>query len=97
MWCYGAPVFFGIKPELVVKGGFIAWSPMGDSAASLMTCEPVIMRPQWGAFGSAPQSLSVSFVNPLAIKSGLQEKLKLAKPLIPTQGTRKTEQAAYVA
>ncbi|MXW47101.1 MAG: urease subunit alpha [Gammaproteobacteria bacterium] len=82
------PGFFGIKPELVVKGGFIAWSPMGDSAASLMTCEPVIMRPQWGAFGSAQKSLSVSFVNPLAIQKDLQTKLNLTKKLVPTSGTR---------
>ena len=47
------PAFFGIKPELVIKGGFIAWGAMGDSAASLMTCEPILMRPQWGAFGRA--------------------------------------------
>ncbi len=83
------PGFFGIKPELVVKGGFIAWAPMGDSAASLMTCEPVIMRPQWGAFGSAQKSLSASFVNPLAIESDLQGQLNLTKPLLPTRGTRK--------
>jgi len=42
------PAFFGIKPELMVKGGFIAWGMMGDSAVSLMTCEPLLMRPQWG-------------------------------------------------
>jgi urease subunit alpha len=83
------PGFFGIKPELIVKGGFIAWSPMGDSAASLMTCEPLLMRPQWGAFGSAQKSLSVSFANPLAIESGLQDKLGLTKALVPTSGTRK--------
>jgi len=83
------PGFFGIKPELVVKGGFIAWAPMGDSAASLMTCEPLKMRPQWGAFGSAPKSLSASFVNPLAIESDLQGQLNLTKPLLPTRGTRK--------
>ncbi len=83
------PGFFGIKPELVIKGGFIAWSAMGDSAASLMTCEPLSMRPQWGAFGSAQKALSVSFVNPRAIEAGLQEKLALTKRLVPTRGTRK--------
>lgn len=83
------PGFFGIKPELVVKSGFIVWSPMGDSAASLMTCEPLVMRPQWGAFGSAAKSLSVSFVNPKAIEAGLQDKLGLSKALVPTGGTRK--------
>ena len=83
------PGFFGIKPELVVKGGFIAWAPMGDSAASLMTCEPLKMRPQWGAFGSAPKSLSACFVNPLAIDAGLSSKLNLTKQLLPTKATRK--------
>lgn len=83
------PAFFGIKPELVVKGGFIVWSPMGDSAASLMTCEPVIMRPQWGAFGGAPSQLSFNFVNPLAIEAGLSDKLGLKKGLLPSYGTRK--------
>ncbi|MEX0810097.1 MAG: urease subunit alpha [Dongiaceae bacterium] len=83
------PGFFGIKPELVVKGGFIAWGAMGDSAASLMTCEPVMMRPQWGAFGRAKQSLSACFVNPLALEKSVGERLDLRKKLLPTKGTRK--------
>jgi urease subunit alpha len=83
------PAFFGIKPELVVKGGFIVYAPMGDSAASLMTCEPLIMRPQWGAFGKAKQALSACFVNPLAIERGLAETLGLTKQLLPSRGTRK--------
>ena len=83
------PAFFGIKPELVIKGGFIAWSPMGDSAASLMTCEPLIMRPQWGAYGRARQALSACFVNPRAIERGLAGKLGLEKALLPAVGTRR--------
>ena len=83
------PGFFGIKPEIVVKGGFIAWGAMGDSAASLMTCEPLLMRPQWGAFGRAKQALSACFVNPLAIEADIAGKLDLAKPLLPATGTRK--------
>jgi urease subunit alpha len=83
------PGFFGIKPELVVKGGFIAWGAMGDSAASLMTCEPLVMRPQWGAFGRAKQSLSACFVNPLALEKGVGARLELRKMLLPTRGTRK--------
>ncbi|MEM8843925.1 MAG: urease subunit alpha [Pseudomonadota bacterium] len=83
------PAFFGIKPELIVKGGFIVWSAMGDSSASLMTCEPMLMRPQWGAFGSAKQQLSVNFVNQLAVDNNLQEKLGLKKELLPAVGTRK--------
>jgi urease subunit alpha len=83
------PAFFGIKPELVVKGGFIAWGAMGDSAASLMTCEPLRMRPQWGAFGLAKQALSASFVNPAAIARDIAGRLGLRKMVLPTGGTRK--------
>ena len=83
------PAFFGIKPELIIKGGFIVWAAMGDSAASLMTCEPLQMRPQWGAFGEARKALSASFVNPLAIDGGLAGALGLTKALLPTVGTRK--------
>jgi urease subunit alpha len=83
------PGFFGIKPELVVKSGFIVWSAMGDSAASLMTCEPLLMRPQWGAFGEARKHLSVNFVNQLAVDGGIQDKLGLLKQCLPGKGTRK--------
>ena len=82
------PAYFGSKPELIVKGGFIAWGAMGDSAASLMTCEPLIMRPQWGAFGRAAPDLSACFVNPLAIENNLADKLDLKKSLLPAKGTR---------
>jgi urease subunit alpha len=83
------PAMFGIKPELIVKGGFIVMGPMGDSAASLMTCEPLIMRPQWGAYGVAKQHLSANFVNPLAIEANLADTLGLTKALLPASGTRK--------
>ena len=82
------PAFFGIKPELVVKGGFIAWGAMGDSAASLMTCEPIAMRPQWGAFGRAATALSANFVCGASIGQGLEERLGLRKPLLAARGTR---------
>ena len=87
------PAFFGIKPELVIKGGFIAWGAMGDSAASLMTCEPMRLRPQWGAFGSAPQALSACFVHPLAVEAKLGESLGLRKMLLPARGTRKLQKS----
>ena len=83
------PGFFGIKPELVIKSGFIAWGAMGDSAASLMTCQPMLMRPQWGAFGRAASQLSACFVHPLAIARGLGAELGLSKALLPAVGTRK--------
>ncbi len=83
------PGFFGIKPELVVKGGFIVWGAMGDSAASLMTCEPLVMRPQWGAFGGAKKALSVNFVNQMAIDAGTQARLGMSKQFLAAKGTRK--------
>jgi len=83
------PAFFGIKPELTVKGGFIAWSAMGDSAASLMTCEPLLMRPQWGAFGVAKQPLSACFVNPAAVAADIAGTLGLGKQMLTSRGTRK--------
>jgi urease subunit alpha len=87
------PAFFGIKPELVIKGGFIAWGAMGDSAASLMTCEPVMLRPQWGAFGRAAPALSACFVHPTAIEGGLSAQLGLTKHLLPARGTRSLTKA----
>lgn len=82
------PEFFGIKPELIIKGGFIVWSAMGDSAASLMTCEPLAMRPQWGAFGHAQKALSMSFVNQSAIDKDLAGRLGLGKLVVPARNTR---------
>jgi len=82
------PEFFGIKPELVVKGGFIVWSAMGDSAASLMTCEPIAMRPQWGAYGKAKQGLSMSFVSQAAVDADIKGKLGLQKMVEAVKGTR---------
>ncbi len=87
------PAFFGIKPELVIKGGFIAWGAMGDSAASLMTCEPMLLRPQWGAFGLAKQGLSACFVHPLAIEADLGAALGMRKALLPARGTRTLSKA----
>ncbi len=89
------PAFFGIKPELVVKGGFIAWGAMGDSAASLMTCEPLALRPQWGAFGLAKENLSACFVNPRAIAKGLAEELGLRKTLLPAKDTRQLRKTDF--
>jgi urease subunit alpha len=83
------PTHFGLKPEIVVKGGFIVWAAMGDSAASLMTCEPLRMRPQWGAFGEARKALSANFVNHTAVEADVAGKLGLAKAVLPAQNTRK--------
>ena len=57
------PAFFGVKPEMVIKGGFIAWSVMGDANASIPTPQPVLYRPMFGSFGGAPQATGVTFVS----------------------------------
>jgi urease subunit alpha len=67
------PAMFGVKPEMIVKGGFIAWSVMGDANASIPTPQPVLYRPMFGAFGGAPQSTSLTFVSASALEAGIQQ------------------------
>ncbi|HET9599319.1 MAG TPA: urease subunit alpha [Anaeromyxobacteraceae bacterium] len=73
------PGFFGAKPELVLKGGFIAWAQMGDANASIPTPQPVRMRPMFGAFGSAAGATSVAFVSAAAAAAGVGARYGLAK------------------
>ncbi len=82
------PKFFGVKPDLILKGGFIAWAAMGDPNASIPTPQPVLGRPMFGHLGRAPTSLSVSFVSRAAYENGLGQRLRLQKPLVPVQGCR---------
>jgi urease subunit alpha len=82
------PKFFGIKPEVVFKGGFPAWSVMGESNASLMTCEPLLYRPQWGAFGRARQALSLTFMAQAALDEGVPERLDLRSRCAAVSNTR---------
>jgi urease subunit alpha len=76
------PAFFGVKPEMVIKGGFIAWSLMGDANASIPTPQPVIYRPMFGSFGDAPGATSVTFTSRAALASGALDPLKLRKRLV---------------
>lgn len=87
------PKFFGIRPEVVFKGGFPTWSVMGEANASLMTCEPLKYRPQWSAFGKAPADVSVTFVAQAAIDGGLRERLGLETPLAACRGAREMTKA----
>ncbi len=73
------PAFFGVKPELVIKGGFIAWGAMGDPNASIPTPQPVLYRPMFGAFGRAPFSTAVTFLSRSALEDGLPARLGLQK------------------
>ena len=92
------PAFFGIKPELVFKGGFIAWGAMGDARASLMTCEPLPDAPAMGRLrpGAGRRSRRC-FVHPLAIERDSPARLGLAKTLLPVSGTREADEARHAA
>jgi urease alpha subunit len=73
------PAFFGAKPEMVVKGGFIAWSAMGDPNASIPTPQPVRYRPMFGSFGAATATTAITFVSQAAVDAGLRDALGLRK------------------
>lgn len=82
------PQFFGIKPKLIIKGGFIAYALMGDPNASIPTTEPVYYRPMFGSLGAAKHSTSVTFTSKLAIEDGLQDRLGTSKRLTPVKNCR---------
>jgi urease subunit alpha len=80
------PGFFGIKPELVIKGGFIAWAQMGDAGASIPTPQPLRMRPMFGA--RAPGPVSLAFVSNRALAEGTVAPLGLRKQIVAVRGCR---------
>jgi urease subunit alpha len=82
------PQFFGIKPKMIIKGGFIAYSLMGDPNASIPTTEPIYYRPMFGALGKAKQSISFVFTSKLAIENGLKDKLNVRKKFLPVKNCR---------
>ena len=88
-----SPAFFGVRPDLVVKGGMIAWAAMGDANASIPTPQPVLPRPMFGAFGRAPAATSVAFVAPAALESGLADRLAVDRPLVPVRDSRAVTKA----
>jgi urease subunit alpha len=83
------PAFFGVKPALLIKGGFIAAAPMGDANASIPTPQPVHYRPMFGSFGGAPAATSVFFVSRASLERELAQKLALSRRLVAVRGTRK--------
>ncbi len=82
------PAFFGSKPELVVKGGFIAWAQMGDANASIPTPQPYMMRPMFGARGRALGATSVAFISGRAYAEGTVKELGLTKRLVAVSHCR---------
>jgi urease subunit alpha len=82
------PAFFGMKPEMIVKGGFISWSAMGDANASIPTPQPVMYRPMFGAFGGATAATSLTFVSKAALEAGIAEKIGLHKQTVAVENCR---------
>jgi urease subunit alpha len=90
------PAFFGVKPEMVIKGGFIVWSVMGDANASIPTPQPVLYRPMFGSFGYAVAPLSLTFMSQAAIAAGVPEALRLRKTVAPVINCRRIGKADMV-
>ncbi len=82
------PSMFGVKPELILKGGMIAAAKMGDPNASIPTPQPVIYRPMFGAFGKALTDTSLTFVSKVSLELGIQEKYGLKKKLVAVSNCR---------
>lgn len=82
------PAFFGIKPDMIIKGGMIIASKMGDANASIPTCEPVLYRPMFGAHGKARYASCLTFVSRAAMEEGVAEKYGLQKKVVPVSGCR---------
>lgn len=83
------PAFFGAKPEMIIKGGFIAWSVMGDANASIPTPQPVLYRPMFGSFGDAPAATSLAFLSKAALQAGVDRELGLGKRAVAVENCRR--------
>jgi urease subunit alpha len=83
------PSFFGAKPKLVIKNGFISWAVMGDPNASLPTPQPTYYRPMFGAYGDALAANCITFVSGVAHAAGIKERLGLRRQVMPVRNVRK--------
>ncbi|MDE2365041.1 MAG: urease subunit alpha [Hyphomicrobiales bacterium] len=83
-----SPAFFGVKPDLIIKGGMIAAAQMGDPNASIPTPQPVHYRPMFGAYAGARHATTLTFVSQAALDKGLQSKLRISRPLVAVRNTR---------
>ncbi|NKS71186.1 amidohydrolase family protein, partial [Rhodococcus hoagii] len=79
---------FGAKPSLVLKGGLICWSVMGDPNGSISTPQPVRYRPMYGALGAAMRATRLTFVSQAALDAGVPERLGLQSPVVAVRGCR---------
>ena len=90
------PAFFGVKPQLIIKGGFIVWAAMGDANASIPTPQPVLGRPMFGAFGRAPYTCSASFLSLAGVENNISDHLKLQKRILPVSNCRNINKASMI-
>lgn len=91
--CLWKPAMFGVKPEIVIKGGAIAYAQMGDPNASIPTPQPVYMRPMFGNYGGARTATSLSFISQAAMEAGIPEQIGLHKRAIAVSNTRNLSKA----
>jgi urease subunit alpha len=82
------PAFFGTKPSMIIKGGMIAYAPMGDANASIPTPQPVHYRPMFGSYGLASNSTSMTFLSGAAKQAGVDQKLGLKNLIGVVKGCR---------
>ena len=82
------PAFFGVKPDIIIKGGMIVASKMGDANASIPTTQPITYRPMFGAQGKAKYDTCITFVSKVALDDGIKNKLKLEKIILPVDNCR---------
>lgn len=82
------PAFFGVKPELVIKGGFITYAAMGEANASIPTVQPIMGKYMFGGFGKAVYQNSITFVSKEAYENGIAKRLKLEKKVLPVKNCR---------
>jgi urease subunit alpha len=86
--CVWSPAFFAVKPDLVIKGGSIAFAMMGDPNASIPTPQPVHARPMFAAFAGAMQASCITFLPHAALEAGLPARLGLRRMTAPVRNTR---------
>ncbi len=91
--CIWKPAMFGVKPEIVIKGGAIAWAQMGDPNASIPTPQPVYMRPMFSSFGGAIAATAFSFVSQAALDADIPKQIGLQKPAVAVSNTRNLSKA----
>jgi urease subunit alpha len=82
------PAWFGTKPAMVIKGGFIAWAQMGDANASIPTPQPIVMRPMFGAYGRAAAETSLAFVSQASVDGEVGPRYGLVKPIVAVKHCR---------